>query len=80
LAKSKKRFVCQLVFSHRLCLLSFSLDEKETKNQGKNMLPRTTSAGLPKAFGIFADPTHVANGIVIFIISFFELVVLWNFT
>jgi hypothetical protein len=57
-------------FSHRYFLFSFSLDEKETKNQGKKMLPCTTSAGLPKAFGIFADPTHAANGIVIFIISF----------
>jgi hypothetical protein len=40
-------------------LLSFSLDEKETKNQGKKMLPRTR-LGLAR---FFADPTHIVNGI-----------------
>jgi hypothetical protein len=44
--------------------LSFSLDEKETKNQGKKMLP---PAGLGLA-RFFADPTHIANGIIIFIV------------
>jgi hypothetical protein len=47
-------------------LLSFSLDEKETKNQGKKML-QPTWPGLAR---FFADPTHIANGIMIFIISF----------
>jgi hypothetical protein len=41
-------------------LLSFSLDEKETKNQGKKMLPRTRH-GLAR---FFADPTHNVNGII----------------
>jgi hypothetical protein len=41
-------------------LLSFSLDEKETKNQGKKMLPRT----WPGLARFFASPTHIVNGII----------------
>jgi hypothetical protein len=41
-------------------LLSFSLDEKETKNQGKKMLPRTRL----RLARFFADPTHIVNGII----------------
>jgi hypothetical protein len=32
-----------MIHSQKIFLLSFSLDEKETKNQGKKMLPRTAS-------------------------------------
>jgi len=39
-------------------LLSFSLDEKETKNQGKKMLQRTR----PRLARYFADPTRIVNG------------------
>jgi len=45
-----------------LFLLSFSLDEKETKNQGKKMLPRIRP-GLAR---FFADPTHIFNGIIFY--------------
>jgi hypothetical protein len=34
------------LLEYNFFLLSFSLDEKETKNQGKKMLPRTR-LGLP---------------------------------
>jgi len=41
-------------------LLSFSLDEKETKNQGKKMLQRSRL----RLARFFADPTLIVNGII----------------
>ena len=43
-----------------LFLLSFSLDEKETKNQGKKMLLRSR----PMLARFFTDPTLIVNGII----------------
>ncbi|MFY7733660.1 MAG: hypothetical protein ACOVSR_09275 [Bacteroidia bacterium] len=56
---SKNSEICKESIS--FFLLSFSLDEKETKNQGKKMLPRTWL----RLARFFADPTHIANGKII---------------
>jgi hypothetical protein len=53
---SKSKEICKESIS--FFLLSFSLDEKKTKNQGKKMLPRTR-LGLAR---FFAGPTHIVNG------------------
>ena len=39
LGVSGKLYNCYIYYPKKVILLSFSLDEKETKNQGKKMLP-----------------------------------------
>ena len=55
--------------SHLFFFLSFSLDEKETKNQGKKMLQRTK----PRLARFFADPTRIVKGKIEIQFSFLEL-------